>query len=92
MHSLVPECPSLDRKVKKALKSMTHLHIVVENQKKGILILLSKKSKKLTTQSCSRGYLGPMYKTLETVHVFGFWTLNIELFQTRPTDRLVLSS
>ena len=70
MHSLVPECPSLDCKVMKALKSISNLHIVVENQKKWSLILLSKKSKKLTSESCSRGHLGPVCKNLETVHFF----------------------
>ena len=72
MHSLVPDCPSLDCKVMKALKSISNLHIVVENKKKWSLIFLSKKSKKLTSESCFRGHLGPICKNLERVHVF-FW-------------------
>ena len=66
--------------VPKALKSKSHLHIVVELQKKWFLILLAKKSQKLMLPSTSRGHLGPVCKNLETGHFFHFQTLRIEKF------------
>ena len=65
----------------------SHLHIVVAKQKKWFLILLSKKSKKITSPSCSGGHLGPVFKNLEMVHIFFFWTLIIELFMVCGPDR-----
>ena len=51
---------------------LSHLHIVVEEQKIWFLISLATKSQKLMVPSCSTGDLGPVHKNLETVHFFFF--------------------